>query len=231
MSENEKFPEPGNDVEGAVERDGQAAAAQADTESPTTLSPEDFEHEALSHIDALYSGALRLTRHQHDAEDLVQDTYVRAFRASTSFKAGTNMRAWLFRIMHNAFISSYRKAQRRPKESGGEQVEDWQLARAASHDSTGLRSAEAEALALLPEGDIQDALNDLRDDYREAVYLADVEGFSYKEIAEIMGTPIGTVMSRIHRGRGLLRASLEQYARERGYLRDADSAAGEETQA
>ena len=224
MSENEKFPDPGNDVEGAVERDGQAAAAQADTESPTTLSPEEFEHEALSHIDALYSGALRLTRHQHDAEDLVQDTYVRAFRASTSFKAGTNMRAWLFRIMH-------RKAQRRPKESGGEQVEDWQLARAASHDSTGLRSAEAEALALLPEGDIQDALNDLRDDYREAVYLADVEGFSYKEIAEIMGTPIGTVMSRIHRGRGLLRASLEQYARERGYLRDADSTAAEETQA
>lgn len=115
MSENEKFPGPGSDVEGAVERDEQAAAAQADTESPTTLSPEEFEHEALSHIDALYSGALRLTRHQHDAEDLVQDTYVRAFRASTSFKAGTNMRAWLFRIMHNAFISSYRKRSAAPR--------------------------------------------------------------------------------------------------------------------
>ncbi|RUP87434.1 sigma-70 family RNA polymerase sigma factor [Dermabacter sp. HSID17554] len=226
MSEKEAFPARGNHVEDAVERAEQGAAANVESTPDTALSPEEFEREALSHIDALYSGALRLTRHQHDAEDLVQDTYVRAFRASTSFKAGTNMRAWLFRIMHNAFISSYRKAQRRPKESGGEQVEDWQLARAASHDSTGLRSAETEALALLPEGDIQDALNDLREDYREAVYLADVEGFSYKEIAEIMGTPIGTVMSRIHRGRGLLRASLEQYARERGYLRDASDADG-----
>ncbi|MCG7442923.1 sigma-70 family RNA polymerase sigma factor [Dermabacter vaginalis] len=226
MSEKEAFPARGNHVEDAVERAEQGAAANVESTPNTALSPEEFEREALSHIDALYSGALRLTRHQHDAEDLVQDTYVRAFRASTSFKAGTNMRAWLFRIMHNAFISSYRKAQRRPKESGGEQVEDWQLARAASHDSTGLRSAETEALALLPEGDIQDALNDLREDYREAVYLADVEGFSYKEIAEIMGTPIGTVMSRIHRGRGLLRASLEQYARERGYLRDASDADG-----
>ncbi|WP_250257857.1 sigma-70 family RNA polymerase sigma factor [Dermabacter sp. Marseille-Q3180] len=226
MSEKEAFPARGNHVEDAVERAEQGAAANVESTPDTALSPEEFEREALSHIDALYSGALRLTRHQHDAEDLVQDTYVRAFRASTSFKAGTNMRAWLFRIMHNAFISSYRKAQRRPKESGGEQVEDWQLARAASHDSTGLRSAETEALALLPEGDIQDALNDLREDYREAVYLADVEGFSYKEIAEIMGTPIGTVMSRIHRGRGLLRASLEQYARERGYLRDASEADG-----
>ncbi|MCT2149594.1 sigma-70 family RNA polymerase sigma factor [Dermabacter vaginalis] len=226
MSEKEAFPARGNHVEDAVERAEQGAAANVESTPDTALSPEEFEREALSHIDALYSGALRLTRHQHDAEDLVQDTYVRAFRASTSFKAGTNMRAWLFRIMHNAFISSYRKAQRRPKESGGEQVEDWQLARAASHDSTGLRSAETEALALLPEGDIQDALNDLREDYREAVYLADVEGLSYKEIAEIMGTPIGTVMSRIHRGRGLLRASLEQYARERGYLRDASDADG-----
>ena len=192
-----------------MESDESSAAASATNAPPTALSPEEFEREALSHIDALYSGALRLTRHQHDAEDLVQDTYVRAFRASASFRAGTNMRAWLFRIMHNAFISSYRKAQRRPKESGGEQVEDWQLARAASHDSTGLRSAETEALALLPGGDIQDALNDLRDDYREAVYLADVEGFSYKEIAEIMGTPIGTVMSRLSRGRERLRRVMD----------------------
>ncbi len=231
MSEKDPFPTQGDTVEDAVEQAEAGAAASATNAPATALSPEEFEREALSHIDALYSGALRLTRHQHDAEDLVQDTYVRAFRASTSFKAGTNMRAWLFRIMHNAFISSYRKAQRRPKESGGEQVEDWQLARAASHESTGLRSAETEALALLPEGDIQDALNDLRDDYREAVYLADVEGFSYKEIAEIMGTPIGTVMSRIHRGRGLLRASLEQYARERGYLREEPEAEAKDPKA
>lgn len=190
------------------------------------LSPEEFESEALQHLDSLYGGALRLARHQQDAEDLVQETFVKAFRARSSFTPGTNMRAWLFRIMHNAFISGYRAQQRRPKESGGDTIEDWQLADAASHSSTGLRSAEAEALESLPDADIQAALAGLREDYREAIYLADVEGFSYKEIAEIMETPIGTVMSRLHRGRAMLRESLADYARERGYLRGtADSGA------
>lgn len=182
------------------------------------LSPEEFESEALQHVDALYGGALRLARHQQDAEDLVQETFAKAFRARASYTPGTNMRAWLFRIMHNTFISTYRAQQRRPKEVG-DALEDWQIADAASHTSSGLRSAETEALASLPDTDIQSALNDLREDYREAVYLADVEGFSYKEIAEIMDTPMGTVMSRLHRGRALLRESLADYARERGYLR------------
>lgn len=176
----------------------------------------------MSHLDSLYGGALRLTRHQQDAEDLVQDTFAKAFRARKSFKPGTNMRAWLYRIMHNAFISTYRAKQRRPKEAYGDGVEDWQLHDAESHSSTGLRSAETEALEALPDGDIQDALNALREDYREAVYLADVEGFSYKEIAEIMDCPIGTVMSRLHRGRAELRRQLADYARDRGYLNDAE---------
>lgn len=187
------------------------------------LSESDFETQALSHIDALFGGALRLTRNQHDAEDLVQETYAKAFKARNSFSAGTNMRAWLFRIQHNAFVSNYRMKQRRPQESGGEQVEDWQLAQAASHSSTGLKSAEMEALEALPDTDIQAALGQLREDYREVVYLADVEGFSYKEIAEIMQTPVGTVMSRLHRGRSLLRTALEDYARQRGYLRSSNS--------
>ncbi|MCG7428010.1 sigma-70 family RNA polymerase sigma factor [Helcobacillus sp. ACRRO] len=192
----------------------------ATTGSAEALSDDEFEAEALTHLDSLYGGALKLARHQQDAEDLVQETYAKAYRARNSFRPGTNMRAWLFRIMHNAFISGYRKQQRRPQESAGDGVEDWQLHRAESHTSTGLRSAETEALEALPDSDIKEALNNLREDYREAVYLADVEGFSYKEIAEIMETPIGTVMSRLHRGRAQLRDQLEQYARSRGYLRD-----------
>lgn len=183
----------------------------------------DFEQEALSHLDALYGGALRMTRSPHDAEDLVQEVFVKAFRAQDRFTPGTNLRAWLFRIMTNTYISEYRKKQRRPKESWGEDVEDWQLASAKSHDSTGLRSAEMEVLDHLPHSAVTDALADLGEDYRMAVYLADVEGFAYKEIAQIMDVPIGTVMSRLHRGRKKLRDSLADFAREHGYLREGES--------
>ncbi len=175
-----------------------------------------FEEEALSHLDSLYSAALRMTRNPADAEDLMQETYVKALRGRDSFTLGTNMRAWLYRILTNAFINSYRKAARSPQLSDDEEVSDWQLAKAASHDSRGLRSAEMEALDKTPDSVVADAMASLSDNYRLAVYLSDVEGFSYKEIAAIMDTPIGTVMSRLNRGRAQLRRALADYAAERG---------------
>ncbi|CAI9410528.1 sigma-70 family RNA polymerase sigma factor [Aestuariimicrobium sp. T2.26MG-19.2B] len=183
-----------------------------------------FEADAMQYLDQLYGAALRMTRNPADAEDVVQDTYAKAFQSFGQFTPGTNLKAWLYRILTNTYINTYRKAQRQPKTSGaGEDVEDWQLAKASQHDSTGLRSAEVEALESLPDQDIVAALNELSPDFRQAVMLADVEGFAYKEIAEIMGTPIGTVMSRLNRGRSQLRALLAGVAHERGIGLDHDS--------
>jgi len=177
---------------------------------------ERFEEQALPYLDQLYAAALRMTKNPADAQDLVQDTFTRAYGSFGTFQQGTNLKAWLYRILTNSYINSYRKRQREPHLGAIDELEDWQLGGAESTTATSARSAEAEALDRMPASVIKDALMQVPADFRMAVYFADVEGFSYQEIADIMGTPVGTVMSRLHRGRRLLRGLLADYAREQG---------------
>ncbi|MDQ0258338.1 sigma-70 family RNA polymerase sigma factor [Sinomonas atrocyanea] len=204
---------------------GGADARAAETDDQRR---ERFERDAMQYVDQLYSAAMRMARNPADAEDLVQEAYAKAFAAFHQYKPGTNLKAWLYRILTNTYINLYRKRQREPQQAQTDSVEDWQLARAESHTSTGLRSAEAEALDHLPDSDVKEALQSIPEEFRLAVYFADVEGFAYKEISEIMNTPIGTVMSRLHRGRKMLRDRLADYAAERGFAGARAVAASQE---
>lgn len=175
-----------------------------------------FERDVAPFLDSLYGAALRMTRNPTDAEDLVQEATLKAFAAFDSFTEGTNLKAWLFRILTNTYINQYRKKQRAPLQTSADELTDSQLNDVG--ENLGMRSAEAEAMARLADGEIVDALAALPEDFRMAVYLVDVEGFSYKEAAEIMETPVGTVMSRLSRGRKQLRELLRDYAAERGFI-------------
>ncbi len=184
--------------------------------SPTDMPDREarFEQDVVPYLGQLYPAALRMTRNASDAEDLVQETFAKAYAGFHQFRPGTNLRAWLHRILANTFINTYRKKRREPVQAlGGDFQDDWRVS--ADPLSPPARSAEAEALERLAGSDILGALRDLPEEFRMAVYLADIEGYPYKEIAEIMGTPIGTVMSRLHRGRSKLREKLAAYAPKR----------------
>lgn len=175
-----------------------------------------FTAEALPLLDQMFGAAMKMTRNPQDAQDLVQETFLKAFSAFSSYEEGTNLKAWLYRIMTNSYINTYRKRQRQPFLGAVDELEDWELGGAESTTAMSSRSAEAEAIDRTPDSIVTEALNGLAEDFRMAVYLADVEGFSYQEIADIQEVPIGTVMSRLHRGRAKLRQVLGEYAREQG---------------
>jgi RNA polymerase sigma-70 factor (ECF subfamily) len=193
---------------------GQAEAASKSQELGAR-----FEAEALPLLPGLYSAAFRLTRNATDAEDLVQETFLRAYRGFHQFEPGTNLKAWLYRILTNTFINSYRKKQREPQTDSLDETEDWYLYSRMAERGTE-PSAETSVIESLPDEDVQEALSSLPEQFRIAVLLADVEGFSYKEIAEITEVPIGTVMSRLHRGRKALEKRLWDVVRERGLVKD-----------
>ncbi|NVN49298.1 sigma-70 family RNA polymerase sigma factor [Mycolicibacterium hippocampi] len=178
-----------------------------------------FARDVIPLLDKLFGGAMRMTQQRADAEDLVQETMVQAYTGFRTFQQGTNLKAWLFRIQANTHINRYRKRMRRPDEVPADTIHDWQLAADVERSPTALRSAEVEVLESLPDDDIRNALDSLPEAFRMAVYYADVEGLAYKEISAIMSTPLGTVMSRIHRGRSQLRILLVAVAADRGYFR------------
>ena len=181
---------------------------------------ERFERDVLPLLPNLYAAALRMTRNPADAEDVVQDTYLRAYRGFATFKEGTNLKAWLYRILTNSYINTYRKKQREPQTvEGPDDIDEWYLYDRLRGRNVEL-SAETEVLDRIPDQAVKQALESLPENFRMPVLLADVEGFSYQEIADIMQTPIGTVMSRLHRGRKALQKALWDTAKERGLVDD-----------
>jgi RNA polymerase sigma-70 factor (ECF subfamily) len=177
-----------------------------------------FTQEAMQHAGQLYSAALRMTRNRADAEDLVQETYLRAYKGFHGFEEGTNLRAWLFRILTNTYINTYRSKQRRVQETELNDVEDLYLFRRIANVDQAARSAEDTLFDLFTDDEVKQALENLPENFRMPVMLADVEDFSYKEIAEMLDIPIGTVMSRLHRGRKAMQKALADFATERGLI-------------
>lgn len=197
----------------------------------TGLAEEDqqrFQDEVPPLLDSLYGGALRMTRNPADAEDLVQETMLRAYRSFDRFESGTNLKAWLFRIMTNAYINTYRKKQREPQKLSTDEVQDFDLYQELkNHDTQFTETPESLVLDALVDTDILQAIEDLPDQFRLAVVLSDIEGFSYAEMAEIMDVPMGTVMSRLHRGRKALQKRLWDIARDRGIVKGGPAGDGQ----
>ncbi|QPK94396.1 sigma-70 family RNA polymerase sigma factor [Actinomyces sp. zg-332] len=179
----------------------------------------EFEELAIPYIDQLYSVALKMTMNSQDAQDLVQETYMKAYRSFHQFRKDTNMKAWLYTILTNTFINMYRKKQKAPQIIDSEDINDWQLNSSHSANTIGLRSAETEVLESLSDEKIKEAMAGLSKDYQLVVYFADIEGYSYKEISDLLDIPVGTVMSRLHRARLKLRKTLSEYAHEMGIIK------------
>lgn len=197
---------------------------QADLELEQSGEPAgwDFETAAIPFLDSLYNMAYRLTRNAEDAEDLIQETYFKAYKHYDKFQAGTNLKAWLFRIMKNTFINGYRKKQNQPQQSAFSEIEGTLEGLVETDAGQKIKNPEQEYLDKILDEDVQHALDTLREDYRMVVLLVDLEGFSYKEAASILEIPVGTVMSRLYRGRRMLEKVLLEYAQNRGYLRDGE---------
>ena len=194
-----------------------AESAQQDMRRQQTAS---FERDALPYLDKMYPSALRLTRNRADAEDLIQETFIKAYVSFGQFQPGTNVRAWLYRILITTFISSYRKRQREPQPAATSDFPVWQAARAWPDPTVELKSAETEALERQADPSVKLALQALSEDLRAVVYLADIEGYAYKEIAGLLGTRIGTVSSRLHRAHRQLRGLLHDHAATRHFVKD-----------
>jgi RNA polymerase sigma-70 factor (ECF subfamily) len=193
-----------------------AATPESETIRDEALA-ERFARDAIPLLDAFYPQAMKLTRNRTEAEDLLQETAAKAFAGFHGFRDGTNLGGWLYRILLNTHISGYRKQQRRPVQWLTDEITDGQLLAEARHSSSGLRSAEDQVLDLIGDNDVREAMRQLPEKLRTAIYYADIEGRRFKEIAELTGAPIGTVMSRLHRGRHRLRTQLADIARDRGY--------------